>query len=244
MHFCRRVPVVTIERRMNLAALAAARQRCSPRPGWAVLFAKAFALVARNYPEFRRSYMSFPWPRFYEHPSSTAVLNVARQFNDEPIVLQIVIRRPENRSLEELDGMVRRFQVEPVESLRWYQRAMTMSKLPWPIRGFIWWGALNVFGRRRTHNFGTFAVTSVAALGAGVLFPIPLQTSQVHYGLFDPAGNLDVRLSWDHRVFDGVLGARFLVDLERTLHEDILTELARMHRAAAGDGYTLPFSPA
>jgi pyruvate/2-oxoglutarate dehydrogenase complex dihydrolipoamide acyltransferase (E2) component len=234
MNFGHNIPSVTAERRMDLSAVAAARQLCTPRPTWVVLFAKAFALAARSFPELRRSYMTFPWPRFYEHPSSTVTLNVERQFAGEDILVQCLIRRPDNRSLAELDAIVRHYQEEPVENLRWYRRAMAMSKLPWPLRPLLWWGALNVFGRRRCHNFGTFGLTSVGAFGAGIIFPMQLVTSILHYGMFDKAGNLDVRLSFDHRVFDGGPAARFLVELDRRLQEDILVELTRMRTEGVG----------
>jgi hypothetical protein len=232
MTFSRLVPAVTVERRFDLAAVAMARQCCTPRPGWAILFAKAFALTARSRPELRRCYMAFPWPRLYEHPYSMVALNVERELNGEAIVLQCLVRRPENRSLAELDGIVRSYQSEPIEKMRWYKRAMDTSRLPWPIRLPFWWGALNVFGRRRCHNFGTFSMSSVAAHGAGVLHVIPLLTS-IHYGLFDRAGALDVRLTFDHRVMDGVAAARALVAVERTLQDDILAEMVQMSRAAA-----------
>src|SRR5205823_7950669 len=48
MGFSQKVPAVTAERRINLSALMEARQNCPSRPSWAVLFAKAFALVARS----------------------------------------------------------------------------------------------------------------------------------------------------------------------------------------------------
>jgi hypothetical protein len=232
MLFSRLVPAVTVERRVNLRALAAARRRCVPRPAWTVLFAKAFGLVARSHPELRRSYMGFPWGRLYEHPSSTAAINIARQLPGEGIVLQCLVRRPENRSLAELDEIVRSYQEVPVEQLRWYHRVMTTSHLPWPIRLFVWWATLNVFGRLRCHNFGTFGLSSVAAEGAGILHLVPLLTS-LHYGLFDAADNLDLRLTWDHRVMDGASAARLLVALEETLHGEILAELTGMVRAAA-----------
>lgn len=233
MRFSQRVPAVTVERRVNLAALVAARRRCTPRPAWAVVFAKAFALVARDRPPLRRSYMAFPWARLYEHPYSTVALNVERQLPDEAVVVQCLIRRPDNRSLVELDRIVRSYQSEPLGRLRWYRRAMVMSRLPWPIRPLLWWGALNVFGRRRCHNFGTFGVSTVAAQGAGLLHPIPLLTSMLHYGLIDEAGDLDLRLTFDHRVMDGAAAARVLVDLERALQGDILAELTRLRRVAA-----------
>jgi hypothetical protein len=233
MHFSQQVPAVSIERRMNLSALAEVRHHCTPRPSWTVLFAKAIGLVAKVHPELRRAYMAFPWPRLYEHPSSTAAFNVAREINGEAVVVQCLVRRPENRSLAELEGIVRYYQDEPVEKLRWYQRSLAMSKLPWPLRPFMWWGTLNVFGRRRTHNFGTFGLSSIASQGAGVLHLIPILTSTFHYGLFDPAGNLDVRFTLDHRVMDGVLAARILVDVEKTLLGPILTELIQTRQPKA-----------
>jgi hypothetical protein len=228
-----RVPAVTADRRMNLSVLAAARQRCTPRPGWTVLFTKAMALVARVHPELRRSYMEFPRPRFYEHPSSIVALNVERQVGEEMVVAQCLIRRPDDRSLVDLDAIVRHFQSEPVENLRWYRRALTMSKTPWPIRPFVWWGSLNLLGRIRCHNFGTFSVSSIAGEGAGLLHLIPLLTSGLHYSLFDDAGNLEMRLTWDHRVMDGMAAARILVDLERTLKNEILAELNYMRLRGA-----------
>jgi hypothetical protein len=233
MYFSRRVPAVTIDRRMNLAPLVAARQCCTPRPGWAILFAKAFALTGRSHRELRRSYMEFPWARFYEHPYSTVALNVERQLPDEAVVAQCLIKQPDNRSLAELDGIIREYQAVPLSQMRWYQRAVAMSKVPWPFRQLLWWGSLNVFGRRRCHNFGTFGLSSVAAQGAGLLTLIPLLTSMLHYGMIDSAGNVDMRLTWDHRVMDGAVAARILVDIEQTLHGEILTELRQMRRAAA-----------
>ena len=96
----------------------------------------------------------------------------------------------------------------------------------------MWWFTLNVLGRERTHNFGTFSISSVAPLGAGILHVIPVLPLSLHYGLFDDAGNLDVRLTFDHRVFDGGTAARALVQLERVLLGDILRELRDMRPAA------------
>ena len=40
------------------------------KPSWTSIFAKGYGLVARDFPELRRSFMSFPWPKFYEHPKT------------------------------------------------------------------------------------------------------------------------------------------------------------------------------
>ena len=107
---------------------------------------------------------------------------------------------------------------------------MAISRLPWPLRLSLWWASLNIIGRRRCHNFGTFSVSSVAAQGEGLLHVIPVLTASLHYGLFDKAGNLDMRLTWDHRVLDGASAARVLVDLEAILQNEILDELIEIGR--------------
>jgi hypothetical protein len=55
----------------------------------------------------------------------------------------------------------------------------------------------------------------------------------LHYGLFNEAGELEMRLTWDHRVMDGALASRILVELERTLQGEILSELTGMRSAVA-----------
>ncbi len=132
-----------------------------------------------------------------------------------------------------MEDIIRQYQAEPLESLRWYRRSVTMSRLPRPLRRLVWTVSLSLLGRQRCHNFGTFGLSSVAAQGAGVLHLIPVLTSMLHYGLFDASGSLDVRLTWDHRVMDGVLAARILVEIEDALRSEILTELRGMQAAAA-----------
>ena len=237
MQFSLQVPTVTVDRRMNLARLMAARQLCVPRPTWTALFTKAYAIVAAREPRLRRCYMSVPWARFYEHPKNIATLNIGRRVDGEDIVLHAHIRSPENRSLVELDAIVHHFMEEPVEQIKSYCRVRRVSHLPRPIRRLLWWATLNLLGRRRCHNFGTFGITSVAGHGAGILNLVPLLTSTLHYGLFDNGGSLDVRLAFDHRVLDGAVAADTLFQLEQTLLGEILTEvhgLAPAPRRLAG----------
>ncbi len=234
MHFSRKVPSVAIERRMKLGRLMTARQACDPRPTWSALFMKAYALVSARTPALRTSYIKFPWPHFYTHGTTLASINIDRQLPGERVILPVTIRNPQNRSLEEIDALIRRYKDEPVENIKSYQRAVRLSKLPWPLRQLLWWGALNVFGRRRCHSFGTFGITTIASQGAGVVHIIPLLTSTLYYGLFDHAGNLDMRLSFDHRVLDGMAAGQILADMEAHLLGDILHEVqARATRAAA-----------
>ena len=74
MHASRHVPIITFERRMNLAEVAAARQRVVPAPAWALLFAKAYSAVAAKRPELRRAYLPTPWPHLWQADESIAAM--------------------------------------------------------------------------------------------------------------------------------------------------------------------------
>ncbi len=232
MHFSSKVPSVAMERRMNLSPVMAARQLHEPRPSWCGMLAKAFGLLGRDYPALRRAYLSFPRPHLYEHPHSVAALNVERQLPGEDVILQAQIRAPENRSLAEIDALIRHHKDDPIDQVRVFERSMRLGRVPWPLRRLVWWFSLNVRGKLRCHNFGTFGISSTAAQGGGLLHIKPLLTATLHYGLFDADGNLDMRLSWDHRVFDGAMAARVLVDLEDMMNRVIAAEL-RVRRQAA-----------
>lgn len=226
MHFSRAVPAVVADRRMDLRPLAAARAGSATRPSWTVLFSKAYAMLGRDYPCLRQSYLKFPWPHLYEHPHNVVTLNVERRLPGEDVILYCLIRSPENRSLEEMEAIVRRHKTAPVKTLRSYNRSVAMSHIPWPFRRMFWWAALNMSGRRRCHNYGTFSISSVASQGAGLLSLIPVLTSSLHYGMFDENGRLDMRVSWDHRVMDGATVARVLKDFEAVLNGEMVREVA------------------
>lgn len=234
MHFSAQVPSVAIDRRMNLSPLIEARRVSTPRPTWSGLFCKAFGMIGRDYPEMRRAYMSFPWPRLYEHPHSVATMNLERRTPEgENVVIYGLLRAPENRTIPEIDARIRHYKDAPLETLRTWQRSKKMSHLPGPLRRFVWWYSLNVQGKLRCHNYGTFGISSVAAQGAGILHLTPILTATLHYGLFDDAGNLDMRLSFDHRVLDGARAAQSLVDMESLLNHELVAELARTPLRAA-----------
>ncbi len=224
MHFSARVPSITIERRMDLAPLVEARQRCAPPPSWSAIFTKAFALVGARTPALRAAYLTFPWPRFYEHPENIVTLNIDRRVAGERVVLYAHIPRPEALPLTGIDDIIRRHREEPVETLPSYRRAVRLSRVPWPVRRLVWWAGLNVSGAARCRYFGTFGITSLGALGAGIVHLVPLLTSTVHYGMFEAGGAVAMRLSFDHRVIDGATAAEALADMEAALRNEILDE--------------------
>ena len=84
-----------------------------------------------------------------------------------------------------------------------------------------------------TTHVGTIAVR-YAAQRSGQVAGLVLIDGAYPIAMFDEAGNLDMRLSWDHRVYDGGTACRALADMEAILLGDILNEVqGRNLRAAA-----------
>jgi hypothetical protein len=225
MHFARKVPTVPVERRMHLAAVAAARQKAEPRPSWCAIFTKALGFVGAARPELRRAYMSFPWAHLYEHPETVASIAFERQLGDADVVLFAPLRGPESRGLQEIDTWLKRCKEAPVDKIPAFRRGLAISRLPLPLRRFAWWFGLNVWGRKRAHYMGTFGVSVYGGLGAASLHPLSPLTSVLNYGVIDANGSVDVRLVYDHRVLDGATVARSLEEMERVLKCEILAEL-------------------
>ncbi len=233
MHLSHPAPLIPVERRMQLAAVAAARSAARPRPGWCALFVKAYALVAARRPELRRAYFSFPWPHLYEHPISIASVAIERLVHDEYAVLFGHIRTPDLQSLAEIEGHLQRYKEEPVERISLYRRILTVSRFPRPLRRLMWWYGYNSSGPRRAQYMGTFGVSVVAGLGGSFLMLRSPVTTTLNYGVLEADGSLAVRLNFDHRVLDGGNAARALEELERVLCDEILRELSGMKGRAA-----------
>jgi hypothetical protein len=225
MAFSRGVPAVPIERRTNVAPLAAARHRLKQRPGWSSLFIKAYACVAARHPELRRVYMPFPWPHLYEHPINIAAVSVERLFGEEIGVLAAPLLQPENQPLPQLDQHLQDYKTRPLQSCAYFRRIWNLCRFPFLIRRLLWWWGLNSSGRRRSRHFGTFGVSSVGGFGAGLLCVLSPLTTVLSFGPVDQDGNVDVRLTFDHRVLDGAEAARVLAELEQVLSGEILQEV-------------------
>jgi hypothetical protein len=225
LHSARHVPLVTVERRMQLGVVCEARQLAQPRPGWCALFTKAHALVAAAWPALRRAFMSFPWPHLYQHAGSVAVIPVERSFGSEPAIFFARITDPETRSLAQLHHALKRCREDPLETVAAFRRDLRLSWLPLPLRRLRWWWSTQASGQRRAAFLGTFGVNTLAGLGAAPLQPLLPLTSTLSYGVLDDDGCLDVRLSYDPRVLDGPTAARILADLERALTHEVLAEL-------------------
>lgn len=228
VHFAKQVPTVPVSRVMDLSALMAPRRAHPARPSWTILFMRAYALVCAQNPPLRRALIPFPWTRFYEHPISVCALALEREFHGEEAVFAGLYRGPELPSIADLQSALNWYKQTPVEEIGFFRQALRISKLPWPLRWFLWWTTLNLSGFKRAKRFGTFGLSSYGALGAESLHPISPLTTTLTYGPIDPeTGRVTVKIIYDHRVLDGAYVARRLADLETMLRGRILDELAR-----------------
>ncbi len=228
MYFAKQVPTVICQRRMKLQPLIDARQNSPQRPSWSSLFAKAFSRVAVNYPELRQSYLPYPRPCLYEHPHSIAALTIERQIGDEDVVLFGHFREPENRELAEFNEYIYGWKNDPIETIKKYQLAHRASYFPGFIRRIGWGILLNWVGKTRAKTFGTFGLTSTASSGAGMLQILSILTSTLHYGMFDQDGSIEMRLTFDHRVYDGAFAARIMGEMEQSLLTEMLQEVKEL----------------
>ncbi len=158
---------------------------------------------------------------------------VERQWRGEPGVFFGQIAEPENHSLAEVEAALHHLKTSPIESIRHYRRLLKVSRFPRPIRRLAWRFAHDVDGPTRVKYFGTFGISVTAAEGASALSLVSPATSTLHYGILAPNGDIDVRLTFDHRVLDGAPVARALTELEETLNGELLRELKQFNESFA-----------
>jgi hypothetical protein len=226
LHFAMKMPLVPVERRIDISKLKAAIESSAGRPLWSAVFLKGFALVAREIPELRQAYIAWPWPHLYQYPSSIGVVGIEREFDGETGLFPFrIVNDPADQSLAEISDQIRHAKEAPIHEIKQFSRLLALARLPRFLRRAIWWAGLNV-GRQRANYFGTFSVTTVGPDGASTMHPLAPVTAIVGYGLFLDDGRTDIRLVFDHRVLDGALMARSLVRLEAMLQGPILDEVA------------------
>ena len=233
MWFSKQVPRITVQRRMNLGALARARRALDPRPSWTAIFLKGYALLARDTPELRRAYVKLPWPQLYEYAMSVASVAHEREFEGERAVLLSRIKGPELRSIRELGALFEAGQSRPVLDIKDFRRALKMAKLPGPVRRMAMFLGLNI-GRQRGNYFGTFQLSVYSGFGAESLNPLSPLTTLLNYGWIAEDGSVDVRIHYDHRVMDGADVARALARFEEILNGAVAEELRGLRSKPGG----------
>lgn len=228
MHLCRNIPLIPIERCMNLAPLVAARNAVHPRLSWVAIFIKAWAMVSERRPELRRLFVPRPVNRIFESDRPIATLVIERDLQGEPALLPGRIIDPVALTLIEIHNRLRRYKDEPIESIREFRHALRFARFPRFARRALMEIAVNWSAQWRAQRVGTFGVSVTAGYGASTLMVLSPCTTTLHYGSFEADGSLPMRLTFDHRVLDGAVVARALVDLEGILHTEIFDEVRRL----------------
>jgi hypothetical protein len=227
MWACRGVPLVTFQRRMNLAALRQARAGLTRPPSWTVLLVRGFAMLAAERPELRRLYVPFPRPRIYEHRECVVRVAVERVVAGETAVLFGRLVGPEHLELATIADRLDHFANAPLDQVRSFQRLLRVSALPLPIRRAVWLAALNSSPVRRARLLGTFSVSTTGSMGAWAVHLRSPSAVTLHCGPIETDGAVDMYLTFDHRVLDGAPVARVLADFEDVLNGRICAEVAR-----------------
>jgi hypothetical protein len=223
MHASTPVPFVSLSRSLNIRPLLDARNGMA-KPGWAAIFVKAFALVARDEPTLRTLYAKWPWPSFYELPRSVAMVAIARVEDGEDCVLPQRVAGPDSLPLSEVHALIRHAKQAPIDEVPMFRKIMLATRLPWPLRRLTWMIGLN-FGRQRGNYFGSFTVTGVAAFGGGELHALSPGPYILSFGVVEADSSINVVIRWDHRVTDAALIAKAMTRLEQVLNTEIAAEL-------------------
>lgn len=225
------VPLGTIKRTINIAGLREARQQAAISIPWTILFAKAYGLLAAETPALRRSYVALPWPSLCEADGSVVTIIIERIWQGEKALFPAKIKMHAERPLTDLADDLARALNDPVESIRHFRVLLNLSRFPWPVRRLLWWLAHNI-GPLRTAYFGSFGISVLGHLGATITAPVTPLTSTVSYGPFAASGDVELFMTFDHRVMDGEIVARSLARLEEVLNGPIAAELRGLGQRA------------
>jgi hypothetical protein len=194
---------------------------------------KAYALVARDFPELRQTWYCWPWAHLYQHPQSVATLTVHREVSGQPWLFWGQIRNPESLTLTEIQQSIDRFRTDEVTQV--FQRQWRLAHLPTLLRRMIWWWNLNVETKKRATRLGTFFLSTLAGRGTEIQLPPSIQTGCLTYGPMDSNGRSRVTLAYDHRIMDGAMVAEILQQMELVLNTDLVAELQSMNRVEVAE---------
>jgi len=231
----REIPLFPVERTMRLAGLAAARQAAAEPPaleriGWAAIFMKAYAHVARDMPILRSWLVrGFPGAAFGIRPrlatcsESVATLALNRVADGDDRLLWARLARPDTLPLSAIQQFIADCGTKPIEEV--CRRQLQLEMVPGPLRRTILRWNMNSTSPKRASRIGTYSLSTLAGLGATNRFHPTICTTSLSYAPIDPEGGCLVTLIADHRVLDGAAAARALAALEETLTGRMREEL-------------------
>jgi hypothetical protein len=220
----RDIPLFPVERALRLDAVAAARAAHRTRVGWAAIFTKAYALVARELPTLRTWLAGGLGPRLVTAAESVATLAVNRVVDGEERLFWGRLHAPETLPLVAIQRFIDDCRDRPISEV--FPRQLELERTPGFLRrAVLRWNMRSATAKRAT-RLGTFSLSTLAGSGAVNRFHPTLCTTSLSYGPLEADGRCLVTLIADHRVIDGAAAARALEWLEQALRLDIVPELA------------------
>jgi hypothetical protein len=214
---------VSVTRQVALRDVLAVRGKLEAAPSWTAMFVKGFALVAAEMPELRRIYLRMLRPHLYEYVDSTVCVMHERMIMGDLGLVPLRFHKPDAVPLHELSEMVRDAAATPLEETSLHRKLVAVARLPLLVRRLIIFVCMNVPRLRR--ELGTYGVSSAARWRTDLGTSRTPQPCLLSYGPADADGNVIVRLTFDHRVFDGAFAGRALARLDEVLNTSILEEL-------------------
>jgi hypothetical protein len=224
---------VSVTRQVAFRDIMDVRDNLEAAPSWTAIFVKGFALIAAEMPELRRIYISVPWPHFYEYVDSTVCVMHERMIMGDLGLLPLRFHKPNAVPIQELSEMIKDAAATPLEETSLHRKLVALTHLPLLVRRLIIFVCINVPRLRR--ELGTYGVSSAARWRADLGTSRTPQPCLLSYGPADADGNVTVRLTFDHRVFDGAFAARALARLEEVLNTSILGELRDLAKSELKD---------
>jgi hypothetical protein len=239
----RSIPVFPVERIISLGGLAEVRAALGETPsgstgggriGWAAIFLKAYALVARDMPVLRSWFVGRLVPRLATCSESVATLAVNRVEEGEDRLFFARLPRPDDRSLPQIQQFIADCQTKPVDEV--FRRQLELEMVPGFLRRAILRWNMHSFSPKRAGRIGTFSLSTLSGFNATNRLHPTICTTSLSYAPLDADGRCLVTLLADHRVLDGATAARALARLEEVLRGAMveeITSLGRQRRAAA-----------
>ncbi|MCA9058994.1 MAG: hypothetical protein KDA85_10860, partial [Planctomycetaceae bacterium] len=184
--FHQKIPLCAHDRHMSLATVRDARQSCRQRISWPALFLRAYGLVAKQFPELRQSWHSYPWPHLFQNADSVGTLTVHREVDGEPWLFWGNIVCPEQTALSEIQAQIEAYQTGDVRRL--FRRQWQLAHVPTPLRRVMWWWNLHIAASKRARRLGTFFLSTLAGRGVEIQRPPSIHTGCLTFGPLDDSG--------------------------------------------------------
>lgn len=226
LHLSRQVPAFPVECWFEMGAVAEARSAACRRISWIALFAKAYALACVDVPELRRSYLSFPWPRFFQSRYTVISVAMDRVVDEQHRLLWGRLRWPEERSLTEIQEELDEYVHGDVHQM--FRQQLICGRVPRILRLMGWWWRTNIRPSQRARRLGTGSISVLASQGVLNRRHPCLLTSSLSYGPLQTDGRMWVTLQCDHRVIDGYAAATAINSMHDYLRGQVLLELRKL----------------